>query len=110
MDKELTRQQTIERFKKISGTLPPIIVGVEDEYLQKTIQLIIAEFYLEGYRKGKKKYKRFKTKFVKAQKEIERLNANNESLQEKQIATANRFGFITSLDNVLKKQEENKGE
>lgn len=104
-----TRNETFEKYKKISGTLPPIVMGIQEKNLQEEVQLMIAESYLDGYKKGKKKYKRFKGKYLhevfekeKLQKEVEQLKKNNESLQDKQIAMANRLGFIEAYENSKK--------
>ena len=53
--KNLIKTEIFERYKQISGTFPPVIMGITDSNLQESVQLIIAESYLEGYKKGKDK-------------------------------------------------------
>ena len=78
----LNKPETLARYERLSGKKPPIVMGISDCNLQETVQLIIAEAYLEGYHKGKKKYKRFKQKFLSEQREKELLQREKELLQE----------------------------
>ena len=113
MEKTISKKtETINKYKKLSGHMPPIIMGISDEILQETLSLILAEQYLDGYKKGKKKYKRFKHKFVgvsfdneRLKIEIEELTKKVESLQEKQIANVNRMEFMKAVDSKFKEKE-----
>lgn len=108
----LTKKETFEKFQKLSGRFPAIIMDINNDNLQEAVQLALAEHYLEGYDKGKKKYKRFKGKYLLLKKEnallkneIEKLKKDNESLQEKQIATYNRSKIIEVLDSQFKEKK-----
>lgn len=113
----MSKKAIFEKYTKITGSLPPIIIGIENKELQEIVQLVIAESYIDGFKKGKKVYKRFKSKFLeeriekeKLQEEIEKLKIDNESLQEKQIASMNRFGFVNVLDKALNTKENKDGD
>lgn len=81
--KTLSKKETFEKYEKISGQKPPIVMGIQNNNLQEAVQLMIAESYLEGYSKGKKKYKRFKYKFLKERALKEKIQKDNEVFHNK---------------------------
>ena len=108
--KGLTKKEIFDKYKKISGTLPPYVMEVQNENLQEEVRTFIAEAYLDGYKKGKKKYKRFKTKFLELRDENEQLKKQLESFQDKQVATVNRLEMMKAIEqsgtiNVLYSEE-----
>ena len=44
------------KFMEKGGGLPPIVAGIPEE-LQETVQMVIMEQYLEGYKTAKMKFK-----------------------------------------------------
>lgn len=108
MANNVSKSEIFEKYKKLSGRRPPIVMGIHDEVLQETVQLILSEQFIEGYKLGKKKYKRFKNKFLtlrceneKLREENTKLKEDNEKLHDKQIACINRLNMMEVLDKSI---------
>lgn len=112
MKKVLNKKETFEKFEKLSGRTLPIILDINEPTLQEAVRLALAEHFIDGYNKGKKKYKKFRVRYITLKREntllkeqIEKLKKDNASLQEKQFANYNRSKVIEALESQFDKKE-----
>lgn len=100
-----TRGQLLKEYKKKTGNLPPIVVGINNKELMENVQTIIMSSYLDGYSKAKRKYKdKYKQEINELKNENLEVKKNLDSIQNSQIALANRIGFVKAFEESNKQQ------